>query len=558
MKNKNGKPGKIAIFLLFLIVFGIFAYGIHFKQQIKNSENTEAYNTGDGNMEDIYYQLSEYTEAYVKNILNKDKAVEVSVSEAALTYKNIRVLISNAGGYNHSDVIFTCDTDFSVGYGDKILCYEAGEVVDVNEIAEAQTAELIRIDSNSEAGRIQLLSVEKECGNPKYRGTVYIKPVNTSSKGSGDASYNVVNELPLEKYLYAVVSSEMPSSYEEEALKAQAVCARGYALRKINEGAYEDYDADIDDTTSCQVYNNIAETEASINAVNETAGMVAVYNGELIETYFYSTSCGTTCSNTEVWSGESLPYLNSSLELSMETDVETGANSKEQSVMSYNSSRALSADGTTLSSEDLFRDFIDNKIYTDTVEQKLPMYRWVVKYTSEQMKETLSTSLENIITANPDRVSVAYSDQVSSKENADAASLIQKGDLSTYLDNMENISVTKRGDSGIALDVTLHCSEMDITVSNQYFIRQLFSPELTTIATQEGSTLTGWTMLPSAYFYIEKNEDNSYTLSGGGFGHGVGMSQNGANELAGEGYGYEEILQYYFQGIEVEAVEQEK
>jgi stage II sporulation protein D len=123
---------------------------------------------------------------------------------------------------------------------------------------------------------------------------------------------------------------------------------------------------------------------------------------------------------------------------------------------------------------------------------------------------------------------------------------------------MENISVTKRGDSGIALDVTLHCSEVDITVTNQYFIRQLFSPELTTIATQEGSTLTGWTMLPSAYFYIEKNADNSYTLSGGGFGHGVGMSQNGANELAGEGYGYEEILQYYFQGIEVEAVEQEK
>lgn len=68
----------------------------------------------------------------------------------------------------------------------------------------------------------------------------------------------IVNEISMEEYLYGVVPGEMPESFEAEALKAQAVCARTYASRLVNEKKYEDFGADLDDTTDCQVYPSLA------------------------------------------------------------------------------------------------------------------------------------------------------------------------------------------------------------------------------------------------------------------------------------------------------------
>ena len=68
----------------------------------------------------------------------------------------------------------------------------------------------------------------------------------------------MVNELPLENYLCKVVPSEMPASYQKEALKAQAICARSYAYRQIMDYAYPEYQAHVNDSTDYQVYNNSA------------------------------------------------------------------------------------------------------------------------------------------------------------------------------------------------------------------------------------------------------------------------------------------------------------
>lgn len=123
-----------------------------------------------------------------------------------------------------------------------------------------------------------LNSVSRNGNNPEYRGTIEL--------GLNDGKIVVINELSLEQYLYAVVPSEMPSSYGIEALKVQAVCARSYAVSHMNNGALSAYGAQVNDSTDYQVYNVTPENENSISAVKATYGQVLMYNGEIANTYF--------------------------------------------------------------------------------------------------------------------------------------------------------------------------------------------------------------------------------------------------------------------------------
>ena len=87
----------------------------------------------------------------------------------------------------------------------------------------------------------------------------------------------MVNDLFLEDYLTKVVPSEMPPSYEKEALKAQAVCARTYAYRQIQGNTYSQYGAHVDDSTNFQVYNNTSANDKSTQTVKETYGKMLFY-----------------------------------------------------------------------------------------------------------------------------------------------------------------------------------------------------------------------------------------------------------------------------------------
>ena len=93
-----------------------------------------------------------------------------------------------------------------------------------------------------------------------------------------------------------------------------------------------------------------------------------------------------------------------------------------------------------------------------------------------------------------------------------------------------------------------------VKVDGQMAIRQVLYPFEVEIVKQDESRVSGWSLLPSAYFYIEKDKEGAYHLYGGGFGHGVGMSQNGANDLAKKGYKYEKILLHYFYGVEIKKI----
>lgn len=133
-------------------------------------------------------------------------------------------------------------------------------------------------------------------GKP-YRGAVRVSVVN--------GKLRVVNVLGLEAYLKGVVASEMPSAWHSEALKAQAVAARTYAIASLKKGA----DFDLYSDVRSQVYGGLAaEAPTASAAIDATAGKVVLYDGKVITAYFFSTSGGRTVSAAEL-TGRAVPYL---------------------------------------------------------------------------------------------------------------------------------------------------------------------------------------------------------------------------------------------------------
>ena len=135
-------------------------------------------------------------------------------------------------------------------------------------------------------------------GGKEYRGQLQINV--------GTNRLQIVNSVALEAYLYGVVPREVPFGWPAEALKAQAVVARSYALAVRKTGAF-----DLFADTRSQVYGGIAaEKPSTTAAVDATAGQVLLYAGKVATTYFFSTSGGRTASVVDVWSGGAeVPYL---------------------------------------------------------------------------------------------------------------------------------------------------------------------------------------------------------------------------------------------------------
>ena len=132
-----------------------------------------------------------------------------------------------------------------------------------------------------------------------YRGKFLIKNIN--------GKLTIINDVSLEDYIKGVVPSEMPASWELEALKAQAIAARSYAL--ANLGKQAKYGYDLKDNTEDQAYNGAgAETDRTNKAVDDTEGLVLTYDMKIISAYYSASAGGMT--NTNAW-GSNVPYLHS-------------------------------------------------------------------------------------------------------------------------------------------------------------------------------------------------------------------------------------------------------
>jgi len=269
-------------------------------------------------------------------------------------------------------------------------------------------------------------------------------------------STNKVDKIKLDEYIYGVVSAEMPASFEEEALKAQAVVARTYTIYKITTNDGKHKDADIcDDSTCCQAWiskeNRLAKWDEEtreiywnkiINAVNLTQGQIVTYKGKPINAFFHANSGGTTETPGNVWGGGGYPYLQT----------------------------------VTTSGEDAYSQYSSN-----------------LKITKKEFEEKIKKVHSDF------KIDFQEKDCIKIEEYTDG-------------NRVKTIKIGNLKLTGVE-------------------IRNIFS-------------------LRSANFKVSIQE-NDIIFEVIGYGHGVGMSQTGADSLAKQGKNHEEIIKHYYTGVEI-------
>lgn len=434
-----------------------------------------------------------------------DFVVEDGKIEAALVPKEekmeyIRVLVktSNYGSAYHDSLKLQADCDCTIISGEYGSTSEtklaAGETLTLDKDSSLfQAGDRVRIKPDILTGHISLLNVARTQGIPSYRGSFELIR-------SPDGIV-AVNEVLLEEYLYAVVPSEMPASYPLEALKSQAICARTYAYAKMCRAGLPSYGAHVDDSAGFQVYQNISESAETTEAVRETKGQTLYYGDALAEAYYYSTSCGFGA-DAGVWlngNAENYPYLVSQ----------------------------------KIGEGDHF------------YEEEEPWFRW--RYKVETLDtEVINRAVQKRYEANADGVLTRQPDgSFASQKPPETGKL-------------KEISVARYGAGGVAEQLLLEGENAVLLVKTEHNIRYVLCDGTTRVIRQDGSSANASSMVPSAFFTIETLKENGfvvgYTLSGGGFGHGVGLSQNGARNMAAAGYTCNDILGFFYQGCVLQEI----
>lgn len=430
--------------------------------------------------------------------------------------ENIRVLLKTTGfkGYYHDKVEITSNSKFKVSYGDKSKSYKANKSLAITSDSKLFESGRITIESEKENGKIKIKSLGRNGINPSYEGKIEI--------AKDEEGLLVINELSIENYLYYVVPSEMPTSYGIEALKVQSVCARSYAYKQLLANSLRKYGAHVDDSSSYQVYNNIPTNKDAIKAVDATCGETLEYEGEMITAYYFSTSSGYTADVKQVWSSsEEIPYLDGKLQL-------------------VKKSKKAEKKFNDLSKEKDFKKFITEDDYK-TFDTDSAWYRWKVTISKKKLKESIDASLESRCAANPKLI------QVLTKDGSYESKSIRT------IGKVKSIEITNRQASGIVTELIVKGSKETIKIQSEYNIRLLLAPLSDTIIRQNGSKVESLSMLPSAYLYIEETGEKNSSLQfiGGGYGHGVGMSQNGAKAMTDAGYSYQEVLEHFYAGTKI-------
>lgn len=372
----------------------------------------------------------------------------------------------------------------------------------------ADETKTIRVGLYYDSTAKQSVTVESEAETKEYfaadigekidiSGGETVKVDGKSYRGSitleknSDGLINVINTLSVEDYLCAVLPREMSPSFEAEALKAQAVAARTYVLKHL--GKHSSSGFDVCDTIHCQVYGGYSsESEKTTAAVKATAGQVALYNGALIDAVYSASSGGYTESAVNVW-GSDFAYLQA-VEDPYEEDAVYG-HSWTREMTPVKATEIMKARGYDI-----------GDVTSIIVEETSPagsVTKLTVKGTNGE-KTFTKESCRNIFSEYT--LSQAY---------------------------------TVTPPSGGAV----YCTGGTVDKPGIYLL-----------------SYNGVTKYDNSAFFItdgketknaEISESGSYVFNGRGFGHLVGMSQNGANGMAKNGFTYDEILKHYYKGIEI-------
>ena len=367
-----------------------------------------------------------------------------------------------------------------------------------------------------------------------FKGYRYYGGFRYERIGGGDLT--VVNIVDLETYIKGVVPYEMSSSWPLEALKVQAVCARSYAYINIHSGKHTSYHFDVCNTTDCQAYygagtnsSSYQATERTDQAVDETAGEYAWYDGQVIEAFYSSSHGGASESVYNVWGSslEQYPYL-CGVEDPYEADM-ASKNSYSSWTVSYTSSelaQRLQARGYNASS--------GIASLTLTYSDLGNVIQVRVTYGNGESNDLKPTSIRSVFGVSSIRFTVnGQSVSSGAGTSSSGGGLTANGSASldsqgTYTVISGSGSLSQAGLDGLyAISGSGSINPAEDTVSSGG------SGTDTPAGTQV--TVSG----------------SSYIFQGSGNGHQLGLSQYGARAMAERGFTYDEIIEFYYPGTYV-------
>ena len=322
---------------------------------------------------------------------------------------------------------------------------------------------------------------------------------------------NVINVIELEHYVRGVVANEMGYQYPIEALKAQAITARSYAYRNINK--HKTYGIDLCTTQDCQVYRGyVSEHDSTDEACSQTEGKVLTYDGKIVEAYYYAYSGGATLNSEDVW----------------------------------------------VNALDYCRGKVD-EYYSD--------YKWAVHYTMDELTEEMVSRGKNIgdvvsvqVTKRHNTGAVAEVTFVGTKGSASftKSTILSVLGLKSFMFAINDSQfVWSRDGQAVVTDATVDVLGANSTsedLASLYVIgadgdvSKISASDVritngTTVSMPEGKVSEGWRDDPV-------RSDVVY-IAGSGWGHGVGMPQTSARNMAQLGFDCEAILKYYYEGTEI-------
>jgi stage II sporulation protein D len=341
-----------------------------------------------------------------------------------------------------------------------------------------------------------------------FRGNLFLS-------ADSDSSFNLINEISLEDYLESVISSEMSAEAPLEFLKAQAITARSWLVAMLakkktarsnsaskneneivvwqNVNDHEGFDVCADD--HCQRYQGITRiiSENVHTAVKDTHGFFLVYAGEICDARYYKSCGGQTEIFSTAWEDKSPKYLKS-----VTDDVQRHAPIQSEA----------QAEGWFTYRPQAFCNTTDKKLLSKILpafdQETLDFYRWQVIYKRQELEEIIRK-----------------------KSGIDFGTL-------------RNLIPLERGPSGRIYKLKIECSQRTVIIGKELEIRRWLSESH---------------LLSSAFVVSKTNAADgsveSFTLTGGGWGHGVGLCQIGAAVMATKGFKAEQILEHYFTGAQI-------
>ncbi len=390
---------------------------------------------------------------------------------------------------------WTAPETMQISSGDGLVIGETDASTDITLKTDAGCVVAVSADgtelARSEAGKeMRILSKGNvmRIGDKKYRGETVVSDENGKLK--------IISIADIDDYICGVLPREVYTSWPEETLKAQAIASRTLVYKSFR-GKHADLGFDVCTTTNCQVYggydSEAAETTAAVYA---TEGLVAVYDGKPADTLFGASNGGWKEASANVWGGN-YPYLVTARDEYEKTDEISG-------------------------------------------------HVWTVEMTPEEVTADITKAGYDVGTVK--KLEIAETSE------SGRVTLLKVYGETGEAEIKKSATRSVFGFKSQLYTVSSPSSSPDVFIESESGISKA-TDNLNALSTEGGNTVSGTVSVLSASgqstLSLENSSGGNFVFSGRGYGHGVGMSQWGAKYMADAGFSCEDIIKYYYPGVEI-------